>query len=162
MRATLSEYGIPVDHRASVYATVERPDNSQITLGLVEIEPGIFEASTRTSLGDEQLCQLLECLLGPNALGRFLGQHNIEPNAVRSCIERWCKQRLAGPSKEELQQREGTLTLPVTDARGVGGQLQVSDVAALLADMLSGAQPIRGGLTEPPKAPPVPPRKPKP
>jgi Mg-chelatase subunit ChlD len=209
VRATLSEYGIPVDHRASVYATVERPDNSQTILGFVEIEPGIFEASTRTSLQgvyrfhviasgvtmrglpftreqqlsgavvvggdnppptsgpsththDEQLCQLLECLLGPNALGRFLSQHNIEPNAVRSCIERWCKQRLAGPSKEELQQREGTLTPPATVAGVAGGQLQVSDVAALLADMLSGAQPIRGNLTEPPKAPPAPPQKPKP
>jgi hypothetical protein len=209
VRATLSEYGIPVDHRASVYATVEWPDNSQTTLGLVEIEPGIFEASTGTSLQgvyrfhviasgvtmrglpftreqqlsgavvvggdnppptsgpsthahDEQLCQLLECLLGPDALGRFLSQYNIEPNAIRSCIEQWCKQRLAGPSQDELQQREGTLTPPATGSGVAGGLLQVSDVAALLADILSGAQPIRGGLTEPPKVPPAAPRKPKP
>jgi len=209
VRAMLSEYGIPVDHRASLYATVERPDNSQTTLGFVEIEPGIFEASIGTSLQgvyrfhviasgvtmrgltftreqqlsgavvvggdnppprsgpsthahDEQLCQLLECLLEPNALGRFLSQYNIEANAIRSCIERWCKQRLAGPSQEELQLREGTLIPPAAVAGMASGQLQVSDVAALLADMLSGAQPIPGGLTGPPKAPPAPPRKPKP
>lgn len=206
VRVTLTEYGVPVDHRASVYTRVERPDNSQATLQFVEIEPGIFEASTHASLQgvyrfhiiasgvtmrglpftreqqlsgavvvggdnppptsgpsthaqDEELCQLLQCLLGQNALGRFFSEHNIDPNEIRSCIERWCRQRLAGPSKEELQQREGTLTLPATVAGVVAGQLQVSDLAGLLADLLSGAQPIRGTASEPPKAPP---RKPKP
>jgi len=206
VRAALSEYGVPVDHRASVYATVERPDNSQATIALTEIEPGIFEAATQATIqgvyrfhvmasgatmrglpftreqqlsggvvfggdnppptsgsstrkNDEQLCQLLECLLGPHALGRFLSEHNVDPNAVRSCIERWCKQRQAGPSAEELQQREGTSSVPATVA-GLAGQLQASDVASLLADILSGAQPIRGGLTEPFK-PPAPPQKQK-
>src|SRR5262245_51303371 len=46
VRAGLSEYGIPVDHRASVVAEVERPDNSQTTIALAEVEPGIFEAAT--------------------------------------------------------------------------------------------------------------------
>lgn len=203
LRATLSEYGVPVDHRASVYATVERPDSSQGAIALTEIEPGIFEATTGATIQgvyrfhviasgvtlrgipftreqqlsgavvlggdnppprsgpstrehDEQLCQLLECLLGPNALGRFLSEHNIDPNAVRGCIERWCKQRLAGPSVEELQQREGTLTVPAMVA-GLAGQLQAGDVASLLADILSGAQPIPRALTEetrPSKPPP--------
>jgi hypothetical protein len=206
VRAALSEYGVPVDRRASVYAVVERPDGSQTTIALTEIEPGIFEAATpagiqgvyrfhviasgvtmrglpftreqqlsggvvlggdnppltsgpSTCTNDEQICQLLECLLGPNALGRFLSEHNVDPNAVRGCIERWCKQRQAGPSAEELQQREGTLIVPATVA-GLAGQIQASDVASLLADILSGAQPIRGGLTEPVK-PPAPSRKPK-
>jgi len=204
VRATLSEYGIPVDHRASVYATVERPDNSQATIAFTEIEPGLFEAATQaiiqgvyrfhviasgvsmrglpftreqqvsgavvlggdnppptsgasTRAHDEQLCQLLECLLGPNALGRFLSEHNINPNAIRACIDQWCKERLSGPSAEELRQREGTAAAPPAPGAQTG-QLQVSDVSTLLADILSGAQPIPSGLTEPPK-PPAPGKK---
>jgi len=197
VRAALLEYGIPVDHRAGVYATMERPDNSQAAIAFTEIEPGIFEAATRATIqgvyrfhvtasgvtmrglpftreqqlsgavvlggdnppptsgpsrrgSDEALCQLLDCLLGPNALGRFLSEHNVDPNAVRGCIERWCKQRLAGPSAEELRQREGTSTAPAMVSRPAG-QLLTSDVASLLADILSGAQPIPGALgAEPP------------
>jgi hypothetical protein len=100
---------------------------------------------------------LLECLLGPNALGGFLSKHNINPNGIRACIDRWCKERLAGPSAEELRQREGTAAAPPAPGAQTG-QLQVGDVATLLADILSGAQPIPGGLTEPPK-PPAPGKK---
>jgi hypothetical protein len=50
LRATLMEYGIPVDRRASVLARVERPDGSAIVLSLPEIEPGVFEATTRANL----------------------------------------------------------------------------------------------------------------
>jgi hypothetical protein len=86
-----------------------------------------------------------------------LSEHNINPNGIRACIDRWCKERLAGPSAEELRQREGTAAaLPAPGAQT--GQLQVSDVATLLADILSGAQPIPGGLTEPSK-PPAPGKK---
>jgi Common central domain of tyrosinase/von Willebrand factor type A domain len=194
VRATLSEYGIPVDHRAIVLAKLERPDNSQATIALAEIEPGIFEATTAapmqgvyrfhilaggatmrglpftreqdlsgavvlggdnppptsgpsTHTRDTEWCDLLECLLGPDALGRFLSEHNINPNAVRDCIERWCKQRLAGPSPEELREREGTSAAPVA-ATGAIGQLSPSDVASLLADILSGAQPIPGTVKD--------------
>jgi hypothetical protein len=187
VRATLTEYGVPVDHRATVIAKLERPDNSQATIALTEVEPGIFEASTRAAMqgvyrfrviasgatmrglpftreqqlsggvvlggdnpppttgpstrdDDEHLCQLLECLLGPAAFGRFLSEHNVDPNAVRSCIERWCKQRLAGPSPEELRKREGTSATPAPT--GPASQIRASDMATLLADILSGAQPI--------------------
>ena len=37
---------MPVDHRAAVSATVTRPDDTQFTLPLKEIEPGVFEAGT--------------------------------------------------------------------------------------------------------------------
>jgi len=198
VRAALSEYGVPVDHRASVYAAVERPDGSQATIAFTEIEPGLFEAATRagiqgvyrfhviasgvtmrglpftreqqlsgavvlggdnppptsgpsTRTDDEQICQLLECLLGPNALGRFLSEHNVDPNAVRGCVERWCKQRLAGPSEEELREREGTSAVAAV-VGGVTGQLLTSDVASLLADILSGAQPIPSALSEEPRS----------
>jgi hypothetical protein len=145
LRAALSEYGIPVDHRAGVRAELERPDGSQATLTLEEVEPGIFEASTVAGIQgvyrfrlvasgvtmrgvaftreqllsgavvpggdnpfptsgpsthgqDKALCDLLECLLGPEALGRLLAEKNVDPKAVRACIERWCKQRLGPPS----------------------------------------------------------------
>jgi hypothetical protein len=49
LRATLTEYGIPVDRRASVRAHLERPDGSKTTLSLAEVEPGVFEAATRAS-----------------------------------------------------------------------------------------------------------------
>jgi hypothetical protein len=63
-----------------------------------------------TQARDTQLCELLECLLGPQALGRLLTEFKIDANAVRACVERWCKARLAPPSAQELREREGTLT----------------------------------------------------
>src|SRR5258708_16539605 len=89
---------------------------------------------------DEALCQLLDCLLGPNALGRFLSEHNVDPNAVRGCIERWCKQRLAGPSAEELRQREGTSTPPAMISRPPG-QLLTSAVTSLPPHILNRSTP---------------------
>lgn len=154
LRAALSEYGIPVDHRASARAELERPDNSKTTLTLAEVEPGIFEASTLATIQgvyrfrllasgftmrgvtftreqllsgtvvlggdnpppttvppteqDKQLCDLIECLLRPEACDRFLMEHKIDPGTVKGCIEKWCKQRLGPPSEEELRRREGT------------------------------------------------------
>jgi hypothetical protein len=154
--ARLSEYGIPVDHRANVWAELTRPDDTRATLALKEIEPGVFEASTlagiegvyrfhvvasgitmsgtpftreqllsgavvmggdnpppttgpSTQAGDKQLCELLECLLCPQAIGDFATKHKIDPNVIRACVERWCKERLAPPSAEELRKREGTI-----------------------------------------------------
>jgi hypothetical protein len=49
-RAYLTEYGIPVDHRASVHAFVERPDSTTFTLVLGEVEPGVFEGTFVASL----------------------------------------------------------------------------------------------------------------
>jgi hypothetical protein len=57
---------------------------------------------------DQDLCKLMECLLRPDSFGRFLEQHKVGPKAVLSCVETWCKARLAGPAKEELAEREGT------------------------------------------------------
>lgn len=153
--AALTEYGLPVDHRASVSAEVELPDHSLTTLALTETEPGRFQgASTAAIVGvyrirvvaagvttrgvpftreqllsatailggdnppptsgpstkdaDEALCRLIHCLLGPNALGRFLAEHHVDPKAVSSCVETWCKSRLSGPTPKELAEREGT------------------------------------------------------
>ena len=50
LRAALSEFGIPIDHRASIRAELERPDSSQTTIALAEVEPGIFETSTLASI----------------------------------------------------------------------------------------------------------------
>jgi hypothetical protein len=186
LRAALSEYGIPVDHRASVRAEVKRPDNSVTTLTLVENEPGIFKASTLASIQgvyrfrllasgitmrkvaftrgqwlsggvvlggdnppltsdpstrahDKQLCDLLECLLTPEVLGRFLAQNNIDANAVRHCIEQWCKQRLGSLSAQEASEREGSTAQPPQ-----GGRLMVSgpssELIAQLSDIIRRAQ----------------------
>jgi hypothetical protein len=45
-RAVLTEYNMPVEHRAAVSATVTRPDDTEFHLPLKEIEPGVFEAGT--------------------------------------------------------------------------------------------------------------------
>ncbi len=151
----LTEYGIPVEGRASVRAEVELPDNSTATLSLTEAGPGRFQVNTTASIAgvyrvrvvasgvtmggaaftreqllsatailggnspvptsgasttkhDEQLCQLIECLLSPAAFGRFLTQHEVDSEAVWSCVERWCKVKTAGPTPQELAEREGT------------------------------------------------------
>jgi hypothetical protein len=186
LHAALSEYGIPVDHRASVRAEVERPDNSLTTLTLAEIEPGIFEASTLAGIQgvyrfrllasgvtmhrvpftreqslsgavvlggdnpaptsdpsarahDKQLCDLLECLLTPEVLGRFLAQYNVDANAIRRCVEQWCKQRLGSPSAQEASEREGSTAQP-----SQSGRLMVtgpsSELIAQLSDIIRRAQ----------------------
>ena len=61
-----------------------------------------------TTKHDEQLCRLIECLLSPAAFGRYLTQHEVDPKAVWSCVERWCKAKTAGPTPQELAEREGT------------------------------------------------------
>lgn len=43
LRATLKEYNLPIEKRASVQADVEYPDHSQGMLLLQEVQPGIFE-----------------------------------------------------------------------------------------------------------------------
>ena len=50
VRAVLTEYNMPVTHRARVFATVTRPDDTQFHLPLKEIEPGVFEASTGAAI----------------------------------------------------------------------------------------------------------------
>ncbi len=50
VRAVLTEYGAPVDHRAAVTAEATRPDGTQFSLTLAEIEPGVFEASTKAMI----------------------------------------------------------------------------------------------------------------
>lgn len=52
LKATLSEYGIPVEKRARVNVELTRPGGSMVTLSMVESEPGMFEATAlATSAG---------------------------------------------------------------------------------------------------------------
>ncbi|MEM9385414.1 MAG: S8 family serine peptidase [Pseudomonadota bacterium] len=46
VQAVLTEYGLPVEQRASVHAEITRPDGTQVSLPLVEEEPGVFRTST--------------------------------------------------------------------------------------------------------------------
>lgn len=45
LRATLTEYGVPVDRRAAVRADVEYPDKSHGLITFTEDQPGVFGAS---------------------------------------------------------------------------------------------------------------------
>lgn len=50
LRAVLSEYDLPVADRATVDATVTRPDGTPATISMDETEPGVFEARLTASL----------------------------------------------------------------------------------------------------------------
>jgi murein tripeptide amidase MpaA len=50
LRATLTEYDVPLAARARVVARIERPDQSRYSLAMAEVEPGRFEAVTTAPL----------------------------------------------------------------------------------------------------------------
>jgi hypothetical protein len=45
VRAVLTEYGVPVVARATCHSELTRPDNTQSTLVMLEVQPGVFEGS---------------------------------------------------------------------------------------------------------------------
>jgi hypothetical protein len=47
---------------------------------------------------DEELCRLLGCLLGEGALEAYLARLGVEPEVIRRCIDRFCKERTRPPS----------------------------------------------------------------
>ena len=50
LRVVLTEYDLPIEGRATVSATLQRPDNTTATLLLPEVEPGVFETTTLATL----------------------------------------------------------------------------------------------------------------
>jgi hypothetical protein len=50
VRAVLTEYGLPVHRRATVVVELERPDHTQATFTLSEVDPGVFEIQTVATL----------------------------------------------------------------------------------------------------------------
>jgi hypothetical protein len=50
VRVRLTEYGVPVAARATCHATLTRPDNTEASLILTEIDPGVFEATTTATM----------------------------------------------------------------------------------------------------------------
>lgn len=50
VRGVLTEYGVPVSGRATCRATLTRPDGSQSTLAMTEVQPGAFEVSVPASM----------------------------------------------------------------------------------------------------------------
>jgi hypothetical protein len=50
LRASLTEYGVPVEHRAAVRCEVEYPDHSLSVVGLAEGASGVFTASLIANL----------------------------------------------------------------------------------------------------------------
>lgn len=49
LRARLTEYDVPVDHRASIHAFVDHPDGSSGVLALTEVDEGVFEGTEATT-----------------------------------------------------------------------------------------------------------------
>jgi len=58
LRTILTEYDIPVDHRAVVHADVTRPDHTQFRLPLNEVQAGIFDASFAANLPGIYDCRI--------------------------------------------------------------------------------------------------------
>jgi hypothetical protein len=180
--AALTEYGIPVDHRAAIRAELERPDGSQASLALAEVDPGSFEASTLASIQgvyrfrlvasgatlrgvpftreqllsgavvlggdnpppksdpstrarDAQLCELVECMLRSEELGRFFAARQLNPDHLRRCVEEWCKKRMGPPSDEDLMEREGTALSASGRPRLAEGAI-VSELTSLLSEFI--------------------------
>jgi hypothetical protein len=50
LHAVLSEYGVPVDRRATVHAEVSRPDGSTAIAPMIEVAAGVFEATITAML----------------------------------------------------------------------------------------------------------------
>ena len=59
LRSLLTEYDIPVEHRATVSADVTRPDGTHFNLPLAEVEPGVFDASFQAHLPGTYHCRIL-------------------------------------------------------------------------------------------------------
>ena len=59
LRSILTEYEIPVDHRATVHADVTRPDDTNFNLPLREVEPGVFDASFQAHLPGIYHCRIV-------------------------------------------------------------------------------------------------------
>jgi hypothetical protein len=57
--ASLKEYDVPLSVRASVWAEVERPDQSRVTLKLVQTDPGIYQGTLTTSLAGVYKCRVI-------------------------------------------------------------------------------------------------------
>tara|TARA_R110002050_G_scaffold124179_5_gene243217 strand:- start:17754 stop:20453 length:2700 start_codon:yes stop_codon:yes gene_type:complete len=59
LRATLNEYGQPVENRAVINVEVKRPDNTQFILQLDEIEAGVFEKSFPAQISGTYFCRFV-------------------------------------------------------------------------------------------------------
>ncbi|MFK7786445.1 MAG: tyrosinase family protein [Crocinitomicaceae bacterium] len=59
LHSVLTEYGLPIEQRANIHVEIVRPDASQFTLSLNEIEPGIFENTFVANLSGTYQCRFL-------------------------------------------------------------------------------------------------------
>lgn len=59
LRTFLTEYGLPIENRATVNVEVTRPDASAFTVALSEIEPGIFEQTFVANIPGTYFCRFL-------------------------------------------------------------------------------------------------------
>jgi hypothetical protein len=80
IRAILTEYGLPVHRRATARVEIERPDRTQATLVLNEIEPGVFETQTMASLSGVYPMRVLAN--GATLRGKFFTREQLLTGAV--------------------------------------------------------------------------------
>jgi len=80
VRAKLSEYNIPLRHRAAVRGEVEWPDHSKSTLLLTEGDPGIYEAEMTASMAG--IYHFLVVASGINYKGKPFTREQIFTGAV--------------------------------------------------------------------------------
>lgn len=79
---------------------------------------------------DEQICELLECLVSDKTLGRFLKDHKIDPGAILKCLSRFCGTRRA---------REGGrhhAAAPVEELRRLLANMDPGSASEVLGDLL--------------------------
>lgn len=87
---------------------------------------------------DEQLCQLLECLVRDEVLGRFLARHEIDPKLVERCLRRFCAAR-RGTTTETGVMPQGT-TEPLRDLGTLLDQPGARDLVSRLSELLRRGQ----------------------
>ena len=101
LRAVLTEYGLPMDHRGHVRADLTRPDGSTAVLSLSEVEPGIHE--TTTTAVQAGIYTFLVKAQGSTLRGRpftreqvvtgavWKGGDDPDPRSHPEDDERWCR-----------------------------------------------------------------------
>jgi hypothetical protein len=78
--AVLDEYGVPVDHRAAVTIALTDPAGGTATIGMIETQPGRFEAATALATEGVHLVRVMASGL---TFGRILAGYTQHDNEHR-------------------------------------------------------------------------------
>lgn len=87
---------------------------------------------------DEEICHLLECLLGNESVRKYLGERGVDVESLAKCVRQFCRERLA-----EIPEGVTETPLPPVHAQELSVMLaepRLSQLAALLIDILRQAK----------------------